>query len=273
MVRENVIGEEEAQPSMHPTRAAHERWTPPTNRARPRRRGPGATALAVAVAAALLGADAAHANTLHAPTYSAGARATVPMTIGASGVANTPASLRVYVQRGGACPTSANVLSGAIPAGSTEVIAQQPSGPFAYSATFTPPVAGSYSVCAFLFGSTTNIGTSATATSFGVGPAPPPAATQQPAPGATGTTPRRTRCVVPTLKGRTYLGARKLIRRAGCSVGIVYRPDRRTKRIREAQGKVLRVVSQYPRPRSVRRLNFRLMVRLAYVDPPRRTRR
>lgn len=259
---------------MHPTRAAHERWIPPTNRPGPRRRRPRATALAVALAAALLGADVAHASTLHAPTYSSGARATVPMTIGASGVADTPASLRVYVQRGGACPTSANVLAGAIPAGSTEVIAEQPSGPFAYSATFTPPDAGSYSICAFLFGSTTNTGTSATATSFGVGPAPPPAATTQPPrPGATGTAPRRTRCVVPTLKGRTYLGARKLIRRAGCSVGIVYRPDRRTKRIRVAQGKVLRVVSQYPRPRSVRRLNFRLMVRLAYVDPPRRSRR
>ncbi|MDP1849763.1 MAG: hypothetical protein Q8K79_18395 [Solirubrobacteraceae bacterium] len=260
---------------MHPTRAAHERWIP-TNPARPHRRAASATALAVALAAALLGADAAQANTLHAPTYSAGARATVPMTISASGVADTPASLRVYVQRGGACPTSANVVAGAIPAGSTEVIAQQPTGPFSYSATFTPPVAGSYSICAFLFGSTTNTGTSATATSFGVGPAPPPppaGTTQQPGPGATGATPRRTRCVVPTLKGRTYLGARKLVRRAGCSVGIVYRPDRRTKRIREAQGKVLRVVSQYPRPRSVRRLNFRLMLRLAYVNPPRRSRR
>ncbi|HEV2776591.1 MAG TPA: hypothetical protein VGV90_13430, partial [Solirubrobacteraceae bacterium] len=87
-----------------------------------------------------------------------------------------------------------------------------------------------------------------------------------------GTAPRRTRCVVPTLKGRTYLGARRLIRRAGCSVGIVYRPDRRTKRIREAQGRVLRVASQYPRPRSVRRLNFRVMVRLAYVTPRRSSR-
>lgn len=261
---------------MHPTRAAHQRQIP-TNLARRRRRVASARALGLTLAVALLGADAAHANTLHAPTYSSGARATVPMTIGASGVADTPSSLRVYVQRSGPCPTSANVVAGTIPAGSTEVIAEQPVGSFSYSGTFTPPAAGSYSVCAFLFGSSAMVGTSATATSFSVGPAPPPpppaATTQQPAPGATSTAPRRTRCVVPTLKGRTYRGARKLIRRAGCSVGIVYRPDRRTKRIREAQGKVLRVVSQYPRPRSVRRLNFRLMIRLAYVDPPRRSRR
>jgi hypothetical protein len=261
---------------MHPTRAAHDRWTA-MNLTSAQRRAATVAALSLALALLLLAADAAQANRLNGPTYSAGPRATVPMTISASGVADTPASLRVYVQQSGACPTSANVVAGTIPAGTTEVIAQQPTGPFSYSATFTPPAPGSYSICAFLFGSTTNTGTSATATSFGVGPAPPPpppraGTTPPPAPGATGTTPRRTRCVVPTLKGRTYLGARTLIRRAGCSVGIVYRPDRRTKRIREAQGKVLRVVSQYPRPRSVRRLNFRLMVRLAYVTPRRSNR-
>ena len=262
---------------MHPTRAAQDRWTP-TNLGSAPRRAATVTALSLALALMLLGADAAHANRLNGPTYSPGPRATVPMTISASGTADTAASLRVYVQQGGACPTSANVEAGNIPAGSTAVIAEQPVGPFSYSATYTPPAAGSYSICAFLLGAASNAGTSASATSFSVGPAPPPppapAGTNASpvAPGATGTAPRRTRCVVPTLKGRTYLGARKLIRRAGCSVGIVYRPDRRTKRIREAQGKVLRVVSQYPRPRSVRRLNFRLMVRLAYVTPRRSSR-
>jgi hypothetical protein len=265
---------------MHPPRAAHDRPTP-TNLASAPCRAATVMALSLALALMLLGADAAHANRLNGPTYSPSPRATVPMTISASGTADSAASLRVYVQPGGACPTSANVAAGNIPAGSTEVIAERPVGPFSYSATYTPPAAGSYSICAFLLGSTSNAGTSASATSFSVGPAPPPPSgattqppgtTQQPAPGASGTAPRRTRCVVPTLRGRTYLGARSLIRRAGCSVGIVYRPDRRTKRIREAQGKVLRVVSQYPRPRSVRRLNFRLMVRLAYVTPRRSSR-
>lgn len=264
---------------MHPTRAAHDRWTLMNLVSAP---GRAATvmALSLALALMLLGADAAHANRLNGPTYSPGPRATVPMTISASGTADTAASLRVYVQQGGACPTSANVAAGNIPAGSTAVIAEQPVGPFSYSATYTPPAAGSYSICAFLLGSASNAGTSASATSFTAGAAPPPPPPAPPAgtnaspvaPGAAGTAPRRTRCVVPALKGRTYLGARTLIRRAGCSVGIVYRPDRRTKRIREAQGKVLRVVSQYPRPRSVRRLNFRLMVRLAYVTPRRSSR-
>lgn len=265
---------------MHPSRAAHDRWIP-TNLASASGRAATVMALSFALALMLLGADAAHANRLNGPSYSPGPRATVPMTISASGTADTAASLRVYVQPGGACPTSANVEAGNIPAGSTEVIAERPVGAFSYSATYTPPAAGSYSICAFLLGAASNAGTSASATSFTAGPAPPPpptppapAATNASpvAPGASGTAPRRTRCVVPTLKGRTYLGARTLIRRAGCSVGIVYRPDRRTKRIREAQGKVLRVVSQYPRPRSVRRLNFRLMLRLAYVTPRRSSR-
>lgn len=259
---------------MHTTRAAHERWIS-TNPAVARGRAATVTALSLAFALTLLAADAAHANRLNGPTHSPGPRATVPMTISASGTADTAASLRVYVQPSGACPTAANVQAGNIPAGSTQVIAEQPVGPFSYSASYTPPAAGSYSICAFLIGSASNTGTSASATSFSVGPAPPPApagTTTPVAPGTAGTAPRRTRCVVPTLKGRTYLGARRLIRRAGCSVGIVYRPDRRTKRIREAQGRVLRVASQYPRPRSVRRLNFRVMVRLAYVTPRRSSR-
>ena len=155
--------EEEAQPSMHPTRAAHERWIP-TNLAPARGRGRAASvmALSLALALTLLGADAAHAHSLNGPTYSPGARATVPMTIGASGSADPTAALRVYVQQGGACPTSANVEAGTIPAGLTEVIARSSrSGAFSYSGTYTPPVAGSYSICAFLFGGSANTGTSA----------------------------------------------------------------------------------------------------------------
>jgi len=268
---------------MHPTRAAHERGIP-TNPVRAGARTASVIALGLALALMLLAADAAQANTLHAPTASPGAQATVPMTISASGSADPTATLRVYVQQGGACPSSANVEAGTIPAGSTEVIAHQPVGPFAYSGTYTPPVAGSYSICAFLFGGS-NAGTSASSTSFAVGPAPPPPppaapppaappdATNSPtAPGVTGTTPARTRCVVPTLKGRTYRGARLLIRRAGCSVGSVFRPDLRTGRVARARGRVLRVVLQYPKPRRVRKLGARVTLRLAYVTPRRSSR-
>lgn len=268
---------------MHPTRAAHDRWTPPTDVGAA---GRAATvmALSLALALMLLGADAAHANRLNGPTYSPGPRATVPMTISASGAADTAASLRVYVQQGGACPTSANVAAGNIPAGSTQVIAEQPLGPFSYSATYTPPVAGSYSICAFLIGSASNAGTSASATSFTAGPAPPPPPppASPASPGATGsptatgtpgsTTSARTRCVVPTLKGRTYRGARLLIRRAGCNVGSVFRPDLRSARVARSRGRVLRVVVQYPKPRSVRRLGARVTLRLAYVTPRRSSR-
>jgi hypothetical protein len=74
---------------------------------------------------------------------------------------------------------------------------------------------------------------------------------------------------VPTLKGRTYFGARLLLRRAGCSVGSVFRPDLQTSRRLRAQGRVLRVTTQYPKPRSVRKLGARVTLRLAYVKRTR----
>ena len=64
-------------------------------------------------------------------------------------------------------------------------------------------------------------------------------------------------------------GARTLIRRAGCTVGTVFRPDLRTSRIARARGRVLRVVSQSPKPRTARALNARVTLRLAYVTPKR----
>jgi len=105
-------------------------------------------------------------------------------------------------------------------------------------------------------------------------PPPPPAGTNPPAagPGTSGTAPRAKRCVVPTLKGRTYLGARTLIRRAGCNVGTVFRPELATSRRLRAQGRVLRVVSQSPQPRSVRKAGARVTLRLAYVKPARKAR-
>jgi hypothetical protein len=230
--------------------------------------------LSLALALTLLGAGAAQAHSLNGPTFSPGPRATVPMTIAVSGTAEPTASVRVYVQQDRSCPSSDAVEAGAIPAGSTEVIAKQAVGSFSYSATYTPPAAGSYTLCAYIFDTSTTTGTSVTSTGFTVGPAPPPpppsAVNPPAAPGAAGTTAAKKHCVVPTLKGRTYVGARLLIRRAGCSVGSVFRPDLRTSRRERARGRVLRVTSQYPRPRTVRTTGARVTLRLAYVTPKRR---
>lgn len=263
---------------MHPTRAAHHRWIP-TTVAQARSRAASIAALSLALALTLLGAEAAQANSL-TTAVSQGARATLPMTVSASGSADPTATLRVYIQHGGGGGCAGgrsgqeNAQAQSARAGSTQVIAEQPVGPFSYAASYTPPVAGSYSLCAYLFGTSPGTGASQSSTSFSVGPAPPPPPGASPGtPGATGTAPRAKRCVVPTLKGRTYVGARRLIRRAGCSVGSVFRPDLRTSRRLRAQGRVLRVMSQSPRPRSVRRAGARVTLRLAYVKPARRSSR
>jgi len=252
---------------MRPTRAAHPRWIP-TNLGR-------SAVLSLTLVAASLGsAEAAQANTVSAPAFSPGPQATVPMTISVSGSADPSAILRVYVRPGGGTCT---VTAGQpVPApGSAEVIAQQPApGPFSHSAAYTPDVAGPHSVCAYLYGASTGAGSAVSSGNFTAAPAPPPppAATSPgapAAPGATAVTPARKRCVVPTLKGRTYFGARLLIRRAGCTVGSVFRPDLRTSRRERARGRVLRVVSQSPRPRSLRAKGARVTLRLAYVTPKR----
>ena len=252
---------------MQPKRAAHPRRIS-TNLRR-------VAALSVAFVLSPLGAQAAQAGTINAPATSAGPRATVPMTIAVTGSADPGSILRVYVNAGS---SSCTVTGGQpVPApGATAVIAEQPApGPFEYSGTYTPAVPGPHSVCAFLFGASTGAGSAVSSDNFTVGPAPPPppAGTNPPGgsgPGAAGIAPRPKRCVVPTLKGRTYFGARLLIRRAGCSVRSVFRPDLRTARRLRAQGRVLRVTSQYPRPRSVRKLGARVTLRLAYVRPARR---
>jgi len=248
---------------MRPTRAAQSRWIP-TNLGR-------SAVLSLTLVAASLGtAEAAQANTVSAPAFSPGPQATVPMTISVSGSADPSAILRVYVRPGGGTCT---VTAGQpVPApGSAEVIAQQPApGPFSYSAAYTPAVAGPHSVCAYLYGASTGAGSAVSSGNFTAAPAPPPpAATSPGAPGATAVTPPKKRCVVPTLKGRTYFGARLLIRRAGCTVGSIFRPDLRTSRRERARGRVMRVVSQSPRPRSLRANGARVTLRLAYVTPKR----
>jgi len=236
----------------------------------PRRTLGAAASLALALLA-VPGAGAASANTLAAPTVSpSNPRATQPATISISGTATTPSFLRVFVQPspasgcagGGSGAANAEAQSQRV--GSVEIITRAPTAAFAYSATYTPPAAGNYALCAYLFGATAATGASQVSTNFSVAPAPPPpsvAGTPPPtgvAPLPTGTT--ATRCVVPNLKGRTYLGARKRLRRAGCSTGTVYRPTRTA-----PKGMVLRVTWQLQKPGTVRKLNSRVMLRLSFV--------
>ena len=215
-------------------------------------------------------AGVASANTLAAPTVSPSPRATQPATIGISGTATTPSVLRVFVQPStatgcaGGGGGAANADAQAQRAGSAEVITRAPTAAFAYSATYTPPTAGSYALCAYLYGATAATGASQVSTNFSVGPAPsvagtPPAASTAP----TATAARR--CVVPNVKRRTYLGARKWLRRAGCSVGTVYRPTRVA-----PKGMVLRVTWQLQKPGSIRTYNSRVMLRLGFVKRSRR---
>lgn len=253
---------------MHVVRTGHAR----PGLTRPRRTFGAATLLALTLLA-MPGAGVAAANRLTAPTVSPAPRATVPTTISISGTADTPSILRVFVQPSSATGCAgggsgaANADAQAARAGSTEVISREPVAAFAYSATYTPASAGSYLLCAYLYGATAATGSSQVSTNFGVGPAPPPLPSgggMAPPTGVAPTGKAATRCVVPNLKGRTYLGARKVLKRAGCSVGTVYRPTRSA-----PKGMVLRVVWQLPKARSVRKVNSRVTLRLGFVKRSR----
>ena len=243
---------------------------------RPRRTLGGAAALALALLA-VPGAGVASANSLAAPKVSPSIpRATQPATISISGTATTPSVLRVFVQPSpasgcaGGGSGAANAAAQAQRPGSVEVISREPTAAFAYSAAYTPPAAGNYALCAYLYGATAATGASQVSTNFSVAPAPPvlpPSAVGTPPPAGTAPSPTgspATRCVVPNVKGRTYLGARTRLRRAGCSVGTVYRPTRTA-----PKGMVLRVTWQLQKPGTVRKLNSRIMLRLSFVKRPR----
>lgn len=246
---------------MHVVRTGHRR----TGLTRLRRTLPAATLLAL-TSLAVPGTGVAAANSLSAAA-SPDAQAGRLMTITVSGAATTPAILRVFVQAAGAgcaggSSGAANAEAQRQRAGSVELITQLPAGAFIYAAPYAPPVAGSYSLCAYLFGTSPGTGASQVSQSFSVAPAPPalpPVTSGSPGPGAL-TGPGPTRCRVPRLEGRTYLGARKLLRRAGCSVGTVYRPTHKTRK-----GYVLRVVGQYPKAKSLRRPRSRVLLRLGFV--------
>ena len=254
---------------MHVVRTGHGR----TGLTRPNRALAAAASLALALLA-VPGAGVASANSLVAPTISpANPRATQPATISISGTATTASSLRVFVQPSpaigcaGGGSGAANAAAQAQRAGSVEVIGREPTGAFIYSATYTPPAAGNYALCAYLYGASAATGASQVATNFTVAPAPPnppPPVTGTPPAGVAPTGTTATRCIVPNVRKRTYLGARKRLRRAGCSVGTVYRPTRTA-----PKGMVLRVTWQLQKPGSVRKLNSRVMLRLSFVKRPR----
>jgi hypothetical protein len=233
------------------------------------------------VALTLTSADAARGNSLTL-RVSPVAEPVGTNIVSVEGVADLPATLRVFVDGGGAgCVSAGSVAESAATqgtvAGSTELITREPYGPFAYSASFLHFEPGSVAVCAYLFDASpaTEDEQASVLLHFDPPPTPRPPADQppaadQPSPSAdTGVAPAAARCVVPALKGRTLVGARKLIRRAGCSIGAVVRPGLRASRRARAQGRILRVVSQTPAPRSVVHANARVRLRLAYVTPRR----
>ena len=252
---------------MHVVRTGHARMGP----TRPGRTLAAAATLALTLLA-IPGTGVASANSLAAPTISpANPRATQPATISISGVATAESVLRVFVQPlaaiscAGGGSGEANAGAQAQRAGSVEVITRAPAAAFAYSATYTPPAAGNYALCAYLYGTTAAMGASQVSSNFSVAPAPPPPASGTPPPvGVAPTHTTATRCVVPNVKGRTYLGARTRLSRAGCSVGTVYRPTRTA-----PKGMVLRVTWQLQKPASVRKLNSRVTLRLSFVKRPR----
>jgi hypothetical protein len=224
----------------------------------------------------LLGAGDALAVDSLSVSASPGPQATVPMTIGASGSTSEPSKLRVFVAQGGNCANTGSAsTSAALQAqrsGSVEVLSQDPSGGFSYVTSYTPPAAGSYSICAYLFrtSETSNV-SSQVSQGFAVAAAP---VTAPPPAGDTGdtgdTTVAQTKhCVVPKLKNHTYEGARKLLHRAGCIVGKVAKPDKKKARPLKRGGRrrILKVSTQSSPAGAVRRARAPISLRLKYVTP------
>ncbi len=221
------------------------------------------TSLSLALAMLLLGtAGSAQAGSLEVSLEDSAV-----FTVNARGSADLPSTLRVFVQKAGptdcagGAGSAENAQAQAARAGSTEVITQAPSGPFGYSARHSASGAGTYLVCAYLFDALPETDDHQVTLIVFADPPPPADIIAAPKP-----------CVVPALKGRTLAGAGTLLRRAGCSVGTVLRPGQRTRRRALARGHVLRVVGQFPAPRSVRGAQARVLLRLAYVAPRRSSR-
>lgn len=244
-----------------------------------RRVATGGLATALGAGALLLGAGDALAVDSLAVSASPTPQATVAMTIGAHGSTSAPSKLRVFVAQGGVC---ANTTDAAVSAtmqsqrsGSTEVMSLEPSGDFSYVTQYTPPAAGSYAICAYLFRSSTGSDVSSQVSqgfAVAAAPAPPP---PPPPPGDgsgdTGdTTVAATKhCVVPKLHNHTYEGARLLLHRAGCIVGKVAKPDKKKARPLKRGGRrrILKVSTQSSPPGATRRARAPISLRLKYVTP------
>jgi hypothetical protein len=243
---------------------------------RTRRGGTVVLTSALAAGTLLLGAGDAFAVDSLSVSASPGPQATVPMTIGAQGSTSEPSKLRVFVAQGGDCANTASASTSAAAqaqrSGSVEVLSQDPSGSFSYVTSYTPPAAGSYAICAYLFRTTeTSNVSSQVSQGFAVGAAPvtaPPPAGDSGDMGDT-TVAQTQHCVVPKLKNHTYDGARKLLHRAGCIVGKVAKPDVKKARPvkRGGRRRILKVSTQSSPAGAVRRARAPISLRLKYVTP------
>jgi len=201
------------------------------------------------------------------------------MTITAHGSSSEPSSLRVFVQQGGAeCASgaagggAANAANEAARPGTTEVISETTSGAFNYAATYTPPAAGTYKVCAYSFRTgPVSSASSQVSQAFTVaeGPAPPAAGTPPGSGDSTSDVATTDKCVVPKLKGRTYKTARKRLHAAGCIVGKVIRPAKKKAAPLRPGGRrrILKVRSVTPKAGTVLKARGRVTLRLVYVTP------
>ncbi len=247
------------------------------NRHLHRTRGLVGLAAALGTGTLLFGATDALAVDSLAVSASPSPQATVAMTIGARGSTSEPSKMRVFVARGGECANaggaSASAAAQSQRSDSVEVFSQDPSGAFSFVTQYTPPAAGNYAICAYLYRSseTSNV-SSQVSQGFAVAaaPAPPPA---PPAgdPGTERETPvaQTKHCVVPKLKNHTYEGARKLLHRSGCIVGNVAKPDKKKARPVRRGGKrrILKVASQGTPAGKVLKARARVSLRLKYVTP------
>jgi hypothetical protein len=233
--------------------------------------------LLAALSASLVLTGAADARAADSLTISASEapQAGVAMTIAARGSSNAPSRLRVFVQQGGDCAAgtggaAANATRQAAKSGSTEVIDAETSGAFNYAASYTPPVAGTYKICAYVFRSGPNGSMSSQVSqAFSVSEPPPAAPGSTPGAATDDTVAPKSNCVVPRLYMRMYATARKRLHAAGCIVGKVVRPSKKKAAPvrRGGRRRILKVLSQSPKPGAVLKARARVNLRLVYVTP------
>lgn len=216
----------------------------------------------IASIAALVTPNLAAAGTqsFTTPTVSANPVAGKPVSLTETGSSDPASTMTVSdVPGGGPCSPAAAVIESVTVSGS-----------FSHVTTFTPPVAGTYTICYAFSGPN---GTQNSSFQFVVAPAPPaPPAPPPGTPGATGT--GATKCVTPQLLHHTLPYAEHLLTLANCKLGRVYRPSAR--RLSEARsrngGRAPKLVVVSQTPRQVGTVSYKgavVAVRLNFA-PPRR---